>query len=235
MGQTDTARIESATASGSSHFDFCVPSHYVHVKMGFFLGTTEVTRGQWMQFLRSTNTVPGDLNYPVTNVPHDAAIKYCEWLSQINGITVRLPTEIEFEYALRGNCHVQETESSRERAIIMGGPWPVDAPELDDSWTGAVGLNSNVQEWCIDLWDDKLYEKRVSKLSRGNSFIYQGFDASAISSESPRVVRGASFRDIPANKHPALRRYKSSDSREDSLGFRVVVPITASLISRKGD
>lgn len=237
MGQTEAVRAASAAASASSHFDFCVPSHDVHVQTGFFLGYFEITRAQFREF-RGSNDVrtSSDPNYPITNVSFDAAVQYCQWLSQINGITVRLPTEIEFEYALRGNRHLQQTELLRDRPIIMGGPWPVDAPELDDSWCGAVGLNSNVQEWCIDGWDDKMYEKRAAKLTRGESYLYQGLDPSArIQIESARVVRGASFRDVPANSHPALRRYKSSDTTEESLGFRVVVPVAASLISSKGE
>lgn len=128
MGQTDSQRSVSARESASAHFDFSVPAHNVSIQSGFFIGVYEVSQGQLSEFIMQLpTTVPNsaskatERNHPATNVDWLTAVKFCEWLSQVNdGILVRLPTETEFEYALRGNTYVQQFESIRERNMFFG-------------------------------------------------------------------------------------------------------------------
>ncbi len=240
MGQTSAQRGESARASAAAHYDFSHPAHPVQITSGYFIGMYEVTIGQFQEFAAQYDTVgtvaaplryarETDLNKPACNIDWNTAVAFCTWLSKINNIEVRLPSEIEWEYAARGNMYVQTFESIREKELVMGGPWPVDNQNLDRSWCGCVAMNSNVQEWTIDIWDEKVYGKRdaMLKSSRPNSrFLYVGNELSAVSSSTePRAVRGSSFQDIPANRVLAIRRFKPINAREETLGFRIVVPI----------
>lgn len=240
MGQTTAQRSESARASFAGHFDFSHPAYPVQVKSGFFIGRYEITVGQLQQFA-THNAVPvttsaalqngngADLKKPASNIDWSTAVMFCNWLSKINGVSVRLPTEVEWEYAARGNSFVQNIEAIREKDYVVGGPWPVDYPSLDRSWCGCVGMNSNLQEWTNDVWEENLYDTRDAglKASGPNSgFVYLGPESEAINtSPEPRAVRGSSFQDIPANRVLAIRRFKPVDTREQTLGFRIVVPV----------
>ena len=238
MGQTTAQRGESARASLAGHFDFSHPAFPVQVKSGFFIGTYEVTVGQIQEFA-AQNAVPGTatastrneayLHKPASNIDWSTAVAFCQWLSKINGVPVRLPTEFEWEYAARGNSFVQSVEGLREKENVVGGPWSVDYPSLDRSWCGCVAMNSNVQEWTMDVWEEKLYGTREAGLKASGpnaSFVYLGPESEAIyPSLEPRAVRGSSFQDIPANRVLAIRRFKPVDAREPTLGFRIVVPV----------
>lgn len=240
MGQTEAQRGESARASTSAHYDFSVPAHPVQVQSGYFIGIYEVTVGQLEEFVSQQNlgepttaahryANETDRNKPACNIDWGTAMKFCDWLSHINNIAVRLPTEVEWEFAARGNSYIQKFESLREQDIVVGGPWPVDNNTLDRSWCGCVAMNSNLQEWTIDQWDENAYMKRDAKLKNSrpsSSFLYTGFDPNALpASNGTRTVRGSSFQDIPANRVLAIRRYKPINAKEETLGFRIVVPV----------
>lgn len=81
----------------------------------------------------------------------------------------------------------------------------------------------------IDAWDEKLYQRRESKrvgLRTNAVFQYEGANYSnSATANATRSVRGASYRDVPANQDPALRRFKSIETKEEVLGFRIVVPV----------
>ena len=62
--------------------------------------------GSWVaspDFLWNTPLGVGDLtdDHPVVNVSWNDAVAFCEWLSQVEQVTFRLPTEAEWEYACR--------------------------------------------------------------------------------------------------------------------------------------
>jgi formylglycine-generating enzyme required for sulfatase activity len=245
IGQTEQQRIASARASASAHFDFSTPAHLVSVETGYFIGVYEVTFGQLAEFAtqRTSEEVTStplphpsekDRNLPATSIDWPTAMNFCDWLSRLNGgMTVRLPTEVEWEYAARGNIFVQQFESMQEPNVVLGGPWPVNDNSLDRSWSGCVAMNSNVQEWTIDPWDEKAYQRRTMTPSSSRSnevFIYKGFNEKELRTRNePRAVRGSSFKDVAANRELALRRFKPANAKEETLGFRIVVPVVSEL------
>ncbi len=246
MGHTEEQRSKGASASSASHYDFSVPDHLVHVNTGYFIGLYEVPNSQMQSFVTATRQSNGPSGIssklsdierfkPATSIDWATAMRFCDWLSELNQISVRLPSEIEWEYAARGNRYVQQFESQREMGVVIGGPWPVNQKTLDRGWCGTYGLRDNVQEWCIDAWNDDSYldRRRLENGGDGKAFEYSPSVQRVEENATLRSVRGSSYRDVAANIDPALRRYKAADTLDDAVGFRIVVPVPADLYNRR--
>ena len=79
------------------------PQHQVKVS-AFYTGKYPITQAQWQAVMGCDNhpwRSSFGQNRPVDNVSWDAAIQFCDQLSQITGITYRLLSEAEWEYACR--------------------------------------------------------------------------------------------------------------------------------------
>lgn len=178
------------------------PVHRVVISSPFYLGTTEVTQGQyrkimdenpsWHQPPRSGDEWNPD--YPVENVTWNQAVEFCQRLAELPeeksaGRTYRLPTEAEWEYACRSGkagpygaqARIEisgEAAGSTEIPLTRVGSFPANSFGLHD-------MRGNVWEWCSD-WFDRDYYLRSPvtdpagpaegyiKMVRGRDFIYAG-------------------------------------------------------------
>jgi len=81
------------------------PGHSVAITQPFYIGTTEVTVGQYRLFDPSfkrdnPKALPAE-DDAAGGVTWERAVAFCEWLSKKEGKPYRLPTEAEWEYACR--------------------------------------------------------------------------------------------------------------------------------------
>lgn len=257
MGRTRqevTRANEHAPAAHESSF----PRHEVRIANGFFMGVTEVTNRQFWAFMKArradAQTKPGDLpkwpakpdsftksaptddlwSAPATQISWIDAMQFCKWASARTGVIVRLPTEIEWEYAARGRGGMKfaraDGKDYENSTAGLGKPQGVMSDEVDISWCGVRGLCWNVSEWCLDKFDEHTYEKR-KKDAQDAPFQYLPYRASLPDSinepstgSDRRVFRGGSYADFDASWCEASsRRWKMQKEAADYIGFRVVV------------
>ncbi|MBW8809944.1 MAG: formylglycine-generating enzyme family protein [Lysobacter sp.] len=178
---------------------------------------------------------PAADNLPVVHVSAKDAAAYVEWLSAITGQRYRLPSEAEYEYALRagkqgrypwgdgaptnkiGNLtgSLDVSPSGRHwRNAFQGygdGAWgPMPVGSYRPNAFGLHDMGGNVSEWVADCWHDNY--RRAPR--DGAAWFNPGCRT--------RVFRGGSWSSSPAQTRAAWRQGTSADTTNGRLGFRVV-------------
>ena len=201
------------------------PVHRVTVS-AFKLSKHEVTFAQWDACVADggcNGYTPYDEgwgrgNRPVINVSWDDAQSFIDWLNSTTGGNYRLPTEAEWEYAVRArstrsyswgddvgsnraNCDGCYSQWSDKQTAPVGS-FPANAWGLHD-------MHGNVWEWVQDCWNDsyKGAPKDGSAWMSGNC--------------SSRVIRGGSWDHVPRGLRSAYRGWDTRSNRYGNVGFRL--------------
>lgn len=186
----------------------------------------------WRHDHAGTPAAPG---LPVLHVGFEDAEAYAAWLSAQTGERYRLPTEAEFEYALRGGRadpypwgagtpprvvgnltgDGDRSKSGRRWSnAIEGyddGHWgPAPVRTYPPEAFGTYDLVGNVSEWVLDCWHDSYLRAPVD----GSAWINPGC--------GDRVVRGASWASTLDRARSAYRQPSAVGTTHARLGFRVV-------------
>jgi toxoflavin biosynthesis protein ToxD len=132
----------------------------------FELGWAPVTNGEFRRFLAAAGgPVPESMSVdepadnPVWPVPFAQAAAFCRWLASASGLPVRLPTEIEWEWAAGGPDHLEfpwgdEFDPCRANTFEsgIGKTTPVGAFPTGAAPCGAVDMAGNVEELTSSLY-----------------------------------------------------------------------------------
>lgn len=178
---------------------------------------------------------PAADDMPVLHVSAKDAEAYARWLSESTGQRYRLPSEAEFEYALRagGNGRYAWGDGSplADSGNLTGGgdrspagrSWgnafigyrdaywgPAPVARFRANAFGVHDLEGNVSEWVADCWHDGYRRAPV----RGEAWINPGCRT--------RVVRGGAWASSPAQTRSAWRVHAEADLTNVRTGFRVV-------------
>lgn len=205
------------------------PQHQVTIKRPFYIGKFEVTQGQWkvLRGLQSHANVGDD--FPADGISWNDATNWCADLSKKLGVTVRLPTEAEWEYACRAGTTTPFAFGpalSAEQANLTTGP----TPSTKKTWTvgsgkpnawGLYDMHGNVWEWC----QDTLNGDYMGAPADGSAWVDQA-------NKFNRVRRGGSWMQKARECRSAVRygsasSEKEPDLRNEEVGFRVVVDVPA--------
>ena len=217
MGATE----EQAGASANES-----PAHQVTLTKDYYLGETEVTQALWYAVMGQKPTSDGSAwsstyglgdNYPAYNISWNDCQEFISKLNKFTGLTLRLPTEAEWEYAARGgNKATTQTLYSGSNTIGDVAWYDGNSSSSTHAVAGksanALGLydmSGNVWEWCNDWY---------GSYSSGAQT-----DPTGPSSGSFRVLRGGSwFRDATGCR-VAYRYGISVSSRYYYNGMRLAL------------
>ena len=207
-------------STGRDAYDDEKPVHQVTISRAFYLGTYEVTQGQW-QAVMGSNSNPsvfkGDLNLPVENVSWDDVQAFIRKLNDREGGTrYRLPTEAEWEYAVRAGSTTAYSfgdDAGRlgDYAWYAGNAGTKTHPvgqKRPNAW-GLYDMHGNVWEWVQD-WYGAYVAAAVP-------------DPPGPASGSGRVIRGGGWGYYSGGCRSATRYgYNAPSDRGGSLGFRLL-------------
>jgi formylglycine-generating enzyme required for sulfatase activity len=171
---------------------------------------------------------------PVIHVSWNDAMAFVQWLARGTGKPYRLPSESEFEYALRAGSTTRywwgdgsppkpmenltgEHDVSRGRrqwsSFFEGygddfwGPAPVAS--YGSNPFGVHDIGGNVAEWVWDCWHDTYLRAPID----GSAWINPGCKL--------MVVRGGIWAGSPDQARSAFRLASSPNRRDARVGFRV--------------
>ena len=197
--------------------------HQVTLTRGYYLGTTEVTQGEWQTVMGSNpGHFKGDAQLPVEMISWYDAVDFCSRLSQLDGTRYRLPTEAEWEYACRAGTTTPFNTGANitTNQAHYDGRYPYNgAPKGEyraatmrvgtfapNAW-GLYDMHGNVCEWCADWFAPMTADAAT--------------DPTGPESGSTRVVRGGSWIYYARGLRSAHRRGVVPERRGQFLGFRV--------------
>ena len=225
------------------------PALRVKIRRAFALGSREVTNREFRAFLLATGHQPkyscaakGADDEPLRCVTPQDADRYLWWLSERSGRRYRLPSESEWEYALRAGTTTARFWSGRDshegvsisracdfanvkdvagRAIDSPGPWarcndgfagPAPVAQFAANTWGFFDLAGNVRELLADCYTAS-YKGRPAD------------ERAWLWSDCPlRVVRGGSWKSRPFDVRSASRdriAVKAPSADWEDAGLRV--------------
>jgi len=174
-------------------------------------------------------------NLPVVHVSAEDAAAYANWLAGQTGQRYRLPSEAEFEYAVRAGSQARYpwgtgsppagagNFTGAQDQSPSGRRWQNAFPDYGDGAWGpaaagsysanAFGLHDmagNVSEWVADCWHDSYWRAPVD----GQAWINPGCRSA--------VVRGGSWASSPTQTRSAWRLGSDVETTNARVGFRVV-------------
>jgi formylglycine-generating enzyme required for sulfatase activity len=208
------------------------PTHTVEISRPFYIGVMEVTNSQYELFDRMHERLRGkkgfsiDPDEAVVFVSWHEAAAFCDWLSKIENLPYRLPTEAEWEYACRaGTTTFFSTGDTLPNEFVKnpGESWypspvrgrgsrevvPLHVGKTSPNPWGIYDMHGNVEEWCYDWYGPYVDSRQIDPVG----YIDGDF----------KVSRGGSHGTIPYYLRSSNRLGTIPEDKSWYIGFRVLI------------
>jgi len=186
-------------------------------------------------------------DYPVVGVTWKQARAFCNWRTKLHNDYLasrreatlhdyRLPTEVEWEYAARGDQQLSmypwggyytrkkngdfkaNFKPSRGDYIQDGGMATIKVGSYDANAFGLYDMAGNVAEWTSGAYDESAY-MYINDFNPDFEYNAKPGDAPAM---KRKVIRGGSWKDVSAFLQVSTRSYEYQDTSKSYIGFRCV-------------
>lgn len=190
---------------------------------------------------------PGFDDYPVVGVNWKQAKAFCNWRTQLHNSFLsergdptlqdyRLPTEVEWEYAARGDKDISMypwggyyTRDQEGKFLANFKPMRGDYVEdeglltlkvgsYDPNGFGLYDMAGNVAEWTITAYDESAY-MYVNDFNPDFEYNARPDDPAVM---KRKVIRGGSWKDVAHYLQTSTRSFEYQDSAKSYIGFRCV-------------
>lgn len=198
-----------------------LPAHKVTISKGFYLASTEVTQGIWLELMgyklgKKKRWEREDWKtLPVSKVNWQKAQEFIEVVNDMDeNYHYRLPTEAEWEYAARAGTtglrpfdykHMDQYAWFRKSS----GDKPMPVGSLKPNAWGLYDMVGNLWEWVDDSFDATYYENSPAIDPVGGEL------------SSRKSMRGGSYHCTPERVRVAIRGSNIQHKSMSVLGFRL--------------
>jgi formylglycine-generating enzyme required for sulfatase activity len=180
----------------------------------FYIGTTPITNEEYLAYdpsFRPHQHSPGP-RHPAVGVSFEDALGYCAWYAQLSKKPIRLPTEVEWEYACRGTstgrCFFGADADPYVWDAANSGGVAHEVEQKRRSPTGLYDMLGLVWEWTSSVY--RSYP------------VIAGDRRDDLGAPGERVVRGGSYCTSREDLGCGVRRALAPSSRLADVGFRIV-------------
>jgi formylglycine-generating enzyme required for sulfatase activity len=214
--------VMGSPESEAGRWETETPQHAVVLTRGFWLGETPCTQAEWKAVMGTTPSRFKGERRPVEQVNWEDCKEFCRKLGErVAGLSPRLPTEAEWEYACRAGTTSAFNDGSpctqpkgNDPALAKlgwfdansGGETHSAGGLAPNAW-GLRDMHGNVWEWCEDWSGDYRAEEQV--------------DPTGASAGQGRVIRGGSWSRPAWCCRSACRDGGRPAGRVGDLGFRL--------------
>ena len=233
MVQVEGGRFQmgGTPEQGSDANDWEKPVHEVTLS-DYYMGKYEVRQSEWEVVMGSNPSRFKGEDLPVEGVSWSDCHEFIERLNALTGLSFKLPTEAQWEYAARGGRLSKGYKYSGSNNLgevgwywknsgdrVLTGKWDSNEVDRDHCRTHQVGekqpnelslydMSGNVWEWCEDWYEYYSVTSQRDPLGAASGFY--------------RVIRGGSWSDAVRFCRVSSRSSNVPVHCSFNLGFRLV-------------
>ena len=183
----------------------------------YYIGETEVTQELWQAVMGNNPAYNKNPKCPVETVSWENCQVFIHKLNSITGLSFRLPTEAEWEFAARGGTRSKGYKFAGSNDLEEAA-WCANncrcTYEVGRKIANELGLydmTGNVYEWCSDWYDTYTDGPQRNPMGPGNGKYH--------------VLRGGSYQKAHKDCYVWSRHY-SGTGMTSFYGLRLVLPIS---------